>query len=249
MRGPRRRRSASEGRRGTGGATIRPYNEYTLRRLTGSEREGGGTVMALAKLGLAAVVLAMLLAGDVPRQPAGRWRRHKLDSSSTLSAPVAAASLWVGNREGRHPEPARCGLLPTLHADGWREPVTRPGTRGLRHAHRWTAQRHLRDRQNGCRPLSTSRTPKREQNPTPTGLGRATASRYAANGDIWSAWPDGSAQRNLTNTPDLVEADPSWSPDGSQNRLYVEPDLQPEIETIDLDTATRTPGRRRQGPG
>lgn len=34
--------------------------------------------------------------------------------------------------------------------------------------------------------------------------------------DIWVVSPDGTGLTNLTNTPDIVERDPTWSPDGSK---------------------------------
>src|SRR5688572_17563925 len=38
---------------------------------------------------------------------------------------------------------------------------------------------------------------------------------YERDGDIWSMNPDGTAQTNLTNTPD-AEFQPAWSPDGTK---------------------------------
>jgi lysophospholipase L1-like esterase len=35
-------------------------------------------------------------------------------------------------------------------------------------------------------------------------------------GDIWTMNPDGSAQQNITRTPDIHERDPAWSPDGTR---------------------------------
>ncbi len=34
--------------------------------------------------------------------------------------------------------------------------------------------------------------------------------------DIWAMHPDGSGQTNLTNTPELTEFGPAWSPDGTR---------------------------------
>ena len=47
---------------------------------------------------------------------------------------------------------------------------------------------------------------------TVSGEGRIV---YVKLGDIWVMEADGSNQTNLTNTPDLDESEPAWSPDGS----------------------------------
>ena len=35
-------------------------------------------------------------------------------------------------------------------------------------------------------------------------------------GDVWKMNPDGTDEVNLTNTPDIAESDPAWSPDGNR---------------------------------
>ena len=40
---------------------------------------------------------------------------------------------------------------------------------------------------------------------------------YERAGDVWVMDPDGTNQQNLTNTPEVIDVDPAWSPDG--NRL------------------------------
>jgi len=39
---------------------------------------------------------------------------------------------------------------------------------------------------------------------------------YVKDGDIWVMNADGTNQTNLTNTPDINERDPAWSPDGTK---------------------------------
>ena len=39
---------------------------------------------------------------------------------------------------------------------------------------------------------------------------------YVKDGDIWVMDADGTNQTNLTNTPDINERDPAWSPDGTK---------------------------------
>jgi Tol biopolymer transport system component len=39
---------------------------------------------------------------------------------------------------------------------------------------------------------------------------------YMRDGDIWIVNPNGSSNRNLTNTPDFQDSEPAWSPDGTE---------------------------------
>jgi len=199
--------------------------------------------MALAKLGMAAVVLGMLLAGGMC--PGSQPGAGGVTSSGLFVYIVRAgggSSLWVGNREG--------SILGQLGV-GFHPPSTPTDGASLspdreRVAFAMPTDGQLNDiyviaRNGQSPPINITNTPSvNESDPDWSREGNSIA--YAANGDIWSVRPDGSAQRNLTNTPDLVEADPSWSPDGSRIAYTLNPDLpNSEIETIDLYTATRTP--------
>ncbi|MGH2691984.1 MAG: hypothetical protein ACRDHM_05730, partial [Actinomycetota bacterium] len=52
-------------------------------------------------------------------------------------------------------------------------------------------------------------------------------------GEIWSVGPDGSGATNLSNTPDDVEADPSWNPAGTKIAYARQ---EPKSETFELFT-------------
>lgn len=61
--------------------------------------------------------------------------------------------------------------------------------------------------------------------------------------EIWVVNPDGTDARNITNTPDALEYDPSWSPDGTKivyTRFDDEFDFESDIWVMDADGSNQT---------
>src|SRR5678816_2464029 len=68
----------------------------------------------------------------------------------------------------------------------------------------------------------------------PTGNGNGQIAFQSARGsgyDIFTMYPDGSHQVNLTNTPLATDGDPNWSPDGT--KIVFESDLD-EFQNFDI---------------
>jgi hypothetical protein len=61
---------------------------------------------------------------------------------------------------------------------------------------------------------------------------------FARSGDLWTANADGSGQRRIVTTPNVVEWGPSWSPDGLTLVYSARVDGRREIRAVALPTGT-----------